>query len=598
MSEELLAAVNQYLEYDFNAANKAKVQALLDANDQAALAALFTPRISFGTAGLRSRMDPGYKNMNDLVVLQATQGLCRWVQAQVEDANNRGIIIGYDGRHNSRRFAEIAAAVLVGAGMKVYLFNDIVCTPLVPYGVLRKNAAAGIMVTASHNPKDDNGYKVYWSNGAQIIPPNDTGIAAAIDANLAPWGGAGVEPVLDRSSPLLIDASKEIIDEYFAKVAELSHHKELNATAAERGVTITYTAMHGVGAEFTARAFECFGLPPYIPTPEQVKPDPDFPTVAFPNPEEGKGALSLAIAAADANGSSIIFANDPDADRLAVAVRRGGAAPAQGEWVMLTGNEIAALFAEWSWLKWRESNPNGDAGKCVMVASTVSSKHLKAMAEAEGFTFRDTLTGFKWMGNECIKAESQGYTPLFAYEVEIGFLVGTLSYDKDGVRTAAVLYEAASYWASKGQTLLDRVAAFYEKYGHFKMVNSYFFCDRASKLDAVFAALREPAYPTTCGPFAIKSVRDVTMGVDTAQPDGKLILPQMTDSHMITFTFENGATATLRNSGTEPKLKFYVEVSSKESPAAAEKLLEEMTSAVIEHFLQPARFGLEAKKSA
>jgi phosphomannomutase len=587
MSESLIASVQQWIEYDPNPESKARIAKLLEDNKFGELESLFVPRIAFGTAGLRSRMADGYKNMNDLVVVQATQGLCRWMQAQVENANERGVIVGYDGRHNSKRFAQITAAVLLSQGVRVYLFDDIVATPLVPYGVLLKKAAAGIMVTASHNPKDDNGYKVYWSNGAQIIPPNDVGIAAAIDANLKPWTTALVP---DAADPLLVDASAEIIDSYFAEIGKrYCHHRDLNKAA---GLSVTYTAMHGVGARYVKRALEAFDLPPYIPTLEQVEPDPEFSTVAFPNPEEGKGALALAIKAADAAGSTVILANDPDADRLAVAVKR----PDSGEWAMLTGNEIATIFAEWSWLKWREANPAGDASKCVMIASTVSSKHLKAMAAAEGFTFRDTLTGFKWMGNEAIKAEAEGFETLFAYEVEIGFLVGNLSYDKDGVRTAAVMYECANYWHARGQTLLDRVAAFYAKYGYFKMVNSYFFCDAASKLDAVFESLTKPGYPTTCGPFAIASVRDVKAGIDTAQPDGKLTLPQMTDSYMITFTFENGATATLRNSGTEPKLKFYVEVSSKESPEAAEKLLQEMTQTLIVEFLQPTVFGLEPKK--
>lgn len=588
MSESLRASVAQWIEYDPNPVSRARVAALLEAEKFDELEKLFVPRIAFGTAGLRSRMDAGYKNMNELVVLQATQGLCTWMQQEVPSAAERGVVIGYDGRHNSKTYAELTAAVLLSQGVRVYFFDQLVCTPLVPYGVLLKKAAAGVMVTASHNPKDDNGFKVYWSNGAQIIPPNDVGIAEAIQANLKPWH---TDYKLDTTNPLFVDASAEIMDSYFGQIsARYCRLREQNKAAA---LKVTYTAMHGVGARYVTRALAAFDLPPYIPTPEQVEPDPEFSTVAFPNPEEGKGALALAIKAADAAGSTVILANDPDADRLAVAVKN----TKTNEWVMLTGNEIAAVFAEWEWLQWRAANPDADAGKCVMIASTVSSKHLRAMAEAEGFTFRDTLTGFKWIGNEAIKAQAQGFTTLFAYEVEIGFLVGDVSFDKDGVRTAAVMYELANHWALQGQSLLDRVAGFYNKYGHFKMVNSYVFCDAASKLDAVFAELCEPAYPTACGKFAIKSVRDVKRGIDTAQPDGKLVLPHMTDSYMVTFTFENGATATLRNSGTEPKLKYYVEVSSKESPAAAEALLAEMTQALVDNFIQPTKFGLIPKKA-
>ena len=596
---ELKAAVEQWIEYDPNPQSKREVEALYAAGEYEKLQALFIPRIAFGTAGLRSRMDKGYKNMNELVVLQATQGLCRYMLETVENAKERGVIIGYDGRYNSKTFAHLAAAVLISAGVKVFLFNDYVCTPLVPFGVINKGAAAGIMVTASHNPKDDNGYKVYWSNGAQIIPPTDSGIAASILDNLKPWEKYS----LDAASPLLVDATDEITDAYFASIREkCCFHADTNADAKMK---VTYTAMHGVGAKFVTRAFQTFNLPAFVPTEAQLLPDPEFPTVAFPNPEEGKGALKLAMEAADNSGSNLILANDPDADRLAVACRDA----TSGQWVILTGNEIAAVFADWTWLKWREAHPEDDASKCVMIASTVSSKHLKAMAETEGFEFRDTLTGFKWMGNEAIKAVNDGYTCLLAYEVEIGFLIGDTSFDKDGVRTAAAFYECANYWNERGQTVLDRVRAFYERYGHFKMVNSYFFCDNAAKFESVFGQLRNAQgddvittydgavrYPGSCGKYKIASVRDVSCGYDTKQADGKLVLPQMTDAHMLTFTFENGATATMRNSGTEPKLKYYVECCSKESPEAAEALLADMTKELIENFIVPSKYNLIPKK--
>ena len=535
-------------------------------------------------------MAPGYHNINELVILQTTQGLSRYLKQCFADADARGVVIGYDGRHNSKTYAELTAAVLLSQGIKVHLFDQLVCTPFVPFAVLELRAAAGVMVTASHNPKDDNGFKVYWDNGAQIIPPNDVGIAAQIDANLDLWQSY----VFDAAHPLLADPkalTEAIVASYYSKIEAYCYHKAENAKSV---LPITYTAMHGVGAKWAALAFKTFGLPPYVPTPEQVAPDPDFPTVAFPNPEEGKGALALAMRAADAAGSGLILANDPDADRLAVACK-----DKNGAWQPLTGNEIAAVFAEWVWLKTRAAQPDVPASKYVMVASTVSSKHLKAMAQAEGFQFRETLTGFKWIGNECIKARAEGLIPLFAYEVEIGFLVGDVSFDKDGVRTAAVFAELTNYWAGKGQTVLDRVVAFYAKYSHFKMANSYFFCDAASKLDAVFGSLvKDGQYPTACGKYKIASVRDIKGGYDSAYPRNKLQLPQMTDSYMLTFTFENGATATLRNSGTEPKLKFYVECSSKESPAAAEALLTDMTQALVDNFMQPAVFGLEPKKAA
>ncbi len=588
--EDVLAAAAQWVKYDPNPKSCQFIKDLIEINDLKGLQDAFFPRIAFGTAGLRARMAPGYKNINELVILQTTQGLIRYMQSCFPDAATRGVVVGYDGRHNSKTYAELTAAVLLSQGIKVHLYDQMVCTPLVPYAVLQLKAVVGVMVTASHNPKDDNGFKVYWDNGAQIIPPCDVGIADEIAKNLDLWQEYKFDPT-DKNLANGAELTAAISKSYFNAIRDnyCSHYKE----NSESKMPITYTAMHGVGAKWTALAFQAFGLPPYIPTKEQVDPDPDFSTVAFPNPEEGKGALALAMKTADANGSSLILANDPDADRLAVACKN----PKTGDWVMLTGNEIAAVFAEWTWMKEREKNPNVPASKYVMVASTVSSKHLRAMARKEGFQFRETLTGFKWIGNECIKAKKEGLIPLFAYEVEIGFLVGDVSFDKDGVRTAAVFGELANYWAAKGETVLDRVAAFYAKYGHFKMVNSYFFCDLASKLDKVFTALSSPSYPTACGKYKIKSVRDVKLGYDSAYPRNKLQLPQMTDSYMITFTFENGATATLRNSGTEPKLKYYVECSSTKSPEDAQALLDDMTKSLIDNFMQPDVYGLVAKKS-
>lgn len=588
--DDLDTVVQQWLKYDPNPKSRAYIQSLVDAKDTAKLRSLFFPRIAFGTAGLRSAMAPGYKNMNELVILQTTQGLCRYLQSQFPDAATRGVVIGYDGRHNSRTFAELTAAVLTSQNIQVYMFNELVCTPFVPFAVGELGAVAGVMVTASHNPKDDNGYKVYWSNGAQIIPPNDEGIASQIAANLDLWQSYSFTNAVN-SGKLNQSFADTVIASYYKKIQSYNYYKQENS---ESKMPITYTAMHGVGAKWTDLAFKSFSLPSYIPTLEQVKPDPDFPTVAFPNPEEGKGALKLAMEAADRANSSLILANDPDADRLAVACKRSS----DNVWVPLTGNEIAAVFAEWVWMNERKRNPDIPANKYVMIASTVSSKHLKAMAAKEGFQFRETLTGFKWIGNEAIKAKEQGLIPLFAFEVEIGFLVGDVSYDKDGVRTAAVFAELANYWARQGQSVLDRVQAFYDKYGHFAMTNSYFFCDATSKLDAVFGAITNNGnYPSSCGEYKIASVRDVRRGYDSAYPGNKLQLPQMTDSYMITFTFANGATATLRNSGTEPKLKFYVECNAATRPEA-DKLLTSMTQAVIDNFIKPKVYGLEPKKVA
>jgi phosphomannomutase len=568
----------------------------MKSNSYAALKDMFFPRISFGTAGLRARMAPGSKYMNELVVIQTSQGLCRYVQQHVPNYKQRGICIGYDGRYNSKTYAELIAAVFLSQGIRVFLFSILVATPLVPYGVTDMRCACGVMVTASHNPKDDNGYKVYWENGAQIIPPHDRGIAREILQNLAPWHAYEIGAAV-RANTLCTDPTGTLVDKYFREIQErFCFQYNANATAHKQ-LRITFTAMHGVGAYFVARAFKCFNLPEYIPVKEQILPDPEFSTVKFPNPEEGKGALALAMKTATAHGSRVILANDPDADRLAVAEFN----PAKDDWTIFNGNEIALLFADYVWCNYKASEPSAAKRKeAYMVASTVSSKVLQSMARQEGFQFVDTLTGFKWMGNKAVELTKQGKTFLFAYEVEIGFLIGDLSVDKDGVRTAAVFYELANQLYLRGTSCEQRVAELYKKYGYYCLNPGYFFCDSDEKLDTVFAALRslhQGSYPRRCGPYEIKSIRDVTYGTDTMQPDGKSVFPAMPEAHMITFRFKNGAVATVRNSGTEPKVKYYVEAVHATDETKAQALADDMTAHLIREFLQPKKFGLVARKS-
>jgi phosphomannomutase len=384
-----------------------------------------------------------------------------------------------------------------------------------------------------------------------------------------------------------------MIDRYMTEIGKrYCFHKSENKDAKLR---ITYTAMHGVGADFVVRALQSFNLPAYIDVKEQNTPDPEFPTVKFPNPEEGKGALALSIKTAEKEGSNLIVANDPDADRMAAAERDSKS----GEWTIFNGNEIAALLADWTWTNFLKQNPSADKSKCVMLSSTVSSQILRAMAEKEGFRFIGTLTGFKWMGNVAHDVIQQKLTFLFAFEVEIGFLVGDLSLDKDGVRTAAIFYEMANQWALKGVSLTQRLDQLYKKYGYFTMNTSYFFVDQPEKMMKIFARLRtmnSGSYPDKCGKYKIASVRDVTLGYDSAEKGNVCALPKTPESQMLTFRFENGATATMRGSGTEPKLKYYVECCDAESQAKSRALTDDMTAAIIAEFMQPDINGLVAPK--
>jgi phosphomannomutase len=394
---------------DPNAETRGAIQAMVDAKDLAGLEQALGARMAFGTSGLRASMGTGVCCMNELTIIQTTQGLCQYVENVFGEVGKaRGIAIGFDHRRmgslNSHIFAKLSASVFLSRGFKVYLCGGIVATPVVPFCIQEHGCAAGIMVTASHNPKQDNGYKVYWENGAQIIPPHDDGIADLIvkPENLAPWPGnvaayAAPDAALAaaRESGLLIDPTEALSKTYFSAMRErLCFHHADNLAARASGAAVSaaggaarvvYTAMHGVGHAWTSRSFDAFGLPPYVPVEEQLHPDPDFPTVPFPNPEEGKGALALAVARAKASGAGLILANDPDADRLGAAIEVDG-----GEWRMLTGDEIGLLLGHWMWTKYKlRKGASLDRGKVAMVGSTVSSKMLRAVAEKEGFRYEE-----------------------------------------------------------------------------------------------------------------------------------------------------------------------------------------------------------------
>ncbi|RXN25513.1 phosphoglucomutase-2 [Labeo rohita] len=553
-------AVTQWLQYDKNPKTAAAVRSMVKDKAMSELQKCFGARMEFGTAGLRAAMGPGVSRMNDLTIIQTTQGFCAYLEQCFTDLKQRGVVIGFDARANppsggsSKRFACLAASVFISRGVPVYLFSDITPTPYVPFTVSHLGLCAGVMVTASHNPKQDNGYKVYWANGAQIIPPHDKGIAAAIEQNL--------EPELNKNSE----------------------------------VKIVHTSVHGVGHIFVQAAFKAFDLHPPYAVEEQKDPDPEFPTVKYPNPEEGEGVLTLSFALADKEGATVILANDPDADRLAIAQKQES-----GQWRVFTGNELGALLGWWIFQCWKQQKDEGKASikDVYMLSSTVSSKILRAIAVKEGFHFEETLTGFKWMGNRARELLDQGKTVLFAFEEAIGYMCSPAVLDKDGVSAAAIAGEFVSYLASKNITLSHQLRSIYEEYGYHISKNSYFICHNQDTIKGMFERLRnydgKNSYPKECGGFAITAVRDLTTGYDSNQPDNKAVLPTSKSSQMITFTFANGGVATIRTSGTEPKIKYYTELCAAPGNSDLNQLkteLDNLVDAIVEHFYQPEKNNL------
>ncbi|CAG9582257.1 phosphomannomutase-like protein [Leishmania major strain Friedlin] len=576
------AKVEQWLAWDRDPATRQIIESLAAKKDTAELRRRLETRMKFNTAGLRSTMGAGSAHMNRLTVLQTAQGLAAYVKQQFAPAElSRGVVIGYDGRHHSREFGEITATVMHQQGVKTYLYRHCVPTPFVPYGVKFFKALVGVMVTASHNPKEYNGLKVYWSNGAQIVAPLDVSIAASIDANLTPLESSWAPfTAADHVDPYDV-----VFEDYFATLRS-SYAPASDASA----VRFTFTAMHGVGTRFTTHGLRhVLGLPAshLSVVAEQAEPNPDFPTVRFPNPEEGQSAFALSFATAGAHGASVVLANDPDADRLAVAERL----PNEEEgWHILTGNEIGALLGWWAMERARRQGIALE--RCLLISTVVSSCILKTMAAREGAQYSETLTGFKFMGNKALERKaSEGLQTLFAYEEAIGFMWGERVMDKDGVTAAVVVADLACYLRKEKQcSLVEHLQSLYRQYGYHFTHNSYMTIDDPSRTEALLQSIRTAAsgdYPSQVAGRPVTRVVDLAAQVDTATPSRR---PSLGKTPMITLHVDGGMSITIRGSGTEPKIKWYAELVTKD--AAGQQVLNAFVAKAVRQLMQPHKFGL------
>ncbi|QLQ81802.1 hypothetical protein HG537_0G00560 [Torulaspora globosa] len=549
-------------------------------------------RLTFGTAGLRAKMGAGFNRMNALVVIQTTQGLAKYVKEKCPE--KLVAVVGHDHRYRSQRFALATAATFVAAGFTVHLLNKddkYVHTPMVPFAVNEMGASVGVMITASHNPGSDNGYKVYYSNGCQIIPPHDRGIAKAIDENLELWPRAwDWDQVLEEAlcSGSLLHDGGILCCGYASKMEAFLVDKTFASTVRNGKPWFVYTPMHGVGYRVFSKIVErTMGLvaeEDYLCVKEQQQPDPAFPTVEFPNPEE-KGALHLAISLAESNDISLVLANDPDADRFSVAYKD----PTTQAWRQLTGNEIGFLFATYEYQKYqaldaefRKTHP------LAMLNSTVSSQMLKKMAETEGFHYLETLTGFKWIGNRALDLEAMGYYVPFGFEEAIGYMFSSMEHDKDGIAAAVVFLQAYRKWLDiESKTLSTIIQQGYQKYGVFKEYNGYYVVDDPAKTDEIFHYIRNE-YPKGHDPYpyqlgdklTVTYYRDLTLGYESNTVQNIPTLPVDPASQMITVCAKLAGTNatetvrfTIRGSGTEPKLKVYIEACAKNEEQAQKDAL-------------------------
>jgi len=495
---------------------RAELHGLLD-GDPAELVARFSGRLSFGTAGLRAAIGAGPLRMNRLVVRQAAAGV---VDALLQDAQvnaDRGLLIGFDARHKSRDFAFDTARVAAARGMRVVIAAEPIPTPVLAWNITRLGVAAGIMVTASHNPARDNGYKVYLGTGAQIVPPWDRRMAEAI---------AAVDPVAvplaDASSSMIQVVDAELVDRYLNTVAAVRF--------GSHDLRIAYTALHGVGGAVAERAFAESGFADVTVVPAQQNPDPDFPTVAFPNPEE-PGAMDLVLDVAGHIGADIALAHDPDADRLGVAVP--SVVGAASGWRLLSGDEIGWLLAD-------HILRNTSGEDRLVVTTVVSSSLLGKMARAAGVHFAETFTGFKWIADAV--ARRPGEHLVFAYEQALGYLVADRPLDKDGITASLVMADLAAELKSAGLSIEDRLDEIARRFGRHMTAEASVRMDPAAAVAAVERWRANP--PAEIGGRRVVAVEDF--------PEAMLL------RLWVEGAGEN-VRLQVRPSGTEPKVKVYGE---------------------------------------
>ena len=571
--EALIATARSWAEADIDAETAAAAHALIGAAEQGDDVAVdelrdaFSGRLAFGTAGLRGALGPGPRRMNRVVVSQTSAGFALFLLARAsagETTSPPSVVIGFDGRINSDIFARDAAEIMAGVGIEVTLLPAAGPTPLTAFAVRHLGASAGVMITASHNPPNDNGYKVYLGDadaGSQIIPPADASIAARIDE----VAGLPLDH-LPRSSGYRI-GSTEIADGYVAHTAssvltglETAPSTPGHAVGHNTDLTIVYTALHGVGADLARRVFASAGLPPVLPVVEQDRPDGTFPTVAFPNPEE-PGALDLAYRDARAAEADLIVAHDPDADRLAIALP--DASVPEG-YRRLTGNELGLL------LGWRAAEREhrraelaGQKPHGSLACTIVSSPALRAVAAAYGLEYEETLTGFKWV--------SRVPDLVFGFEEAIGYLTHPdVVRDKDGISASADAIAMVRECVAGGRTVWDLLDDASVLFGHFASGQITVRLDSMAAATALAARVRQSP-PTSFGDVAVSSARDLL------QP-GLAAVP----SDVLRYDLADGARVMIRPSGTEPKLKVYLDTFSDDGDAAERRAVAETALAQLE----------------
>jgi len=543
--EEIILRAQEYIANETDPSFSDEIKELLKKSDWKELEDRFYRDLEFGTGGLRGVIGGGFNRMNTLVVTRATQGLCDYIKEQFPK-KQLSACIAYDSRRKSKEFSLATALVFAANGIKAYIFPSLKPTPVLSYAIRKLGADTGVVVTASHNPPQYNGYKAYWNDGSQVVPPHDSGI---IEKVLKVKSVKQISKTEASSKGLLMEIGQEIDDDY---VAMVKSHLLRSYLFSETGksVNIVYSPLHGTGAMLFERIMKELGLN-VLTVPEQREPDGEFPTVSYPNPEES-AALAMAIELGKKTHADVVMATDPDADRLGIAVP-----DKTGEFVLVTGNQLGSLHLDYIALTLKELHRMPP--RAAAIRTIVTTELQKVIAEKYGIESFECLTGFKWIADLMRRFETENYDFIYATEESYGHLIEKEVRDKDGISAAALTAEMTLYWRSQGKSLLDHLEELYKEHGYYeeKGLSFYFEGEQGMKIMNSIMEDYRKQQPNQFGGLSVICTRDVKASTEWDR-NGRIRKIDLPKSDVIQWRLEDGTLLTVRPSGTEPKIKYYI----------------------------------------
>lgn len=548
--KEVTAKANVWLGNGYDEETRKEVEKMLENDDKADLIESFYKDLEFGTGGLRGIMGVGSNRMNKYTVGAATQGLSNYLKVAFADLPEISVVVGHDVRNNSRKFAEIAASVFSANGIKVYLFDSFRPTPEISFAIRELGCQSGVVITASHNPKEYNGYKAYWSDGAQVISPHDSNIISYVNKI------SGVEDIkFDGVPEKIVTIGKDMDENFLDRIKTLSLSPD--AIKKYHDLKIVYTPIHGTGRELIPRSLKKWGFTNIIHVPEQDFPSGDFPTVKSPNPEE-PSAMAMALAKAEETDADIVMASDPDADRIGVAIKDDS-----GKFILVNGNQIQLIFL--NYLMTRNKELGLLKGNEYIVKTIVTTELIKTIADAQHIKMYDCYTGFKWIAAVIRDNEGIGRY-LGGGEESFGFLAEDFARDKDSVSAISLMAEIAAWAKDKGLSMNEMLKDIYLQYGFSKELGISLVRKGKSGAEEIIALMKEYRSnpPETIAGSPLELIKDYsTLEMKNLKTGTSVKMDMPTTSDVLQFFTEDGTKVSVRPSGTEPKIKFYIEVKGK-----------------------------------